>query len=100
MKTKIPQRLQPILWSRDVKSLDLEKDRAYIINQTLACGTFKHLNSLFKAYSEEEIKKVFLKKPMKIYSPLSFNWIKTILLENLKQTPDENKYVENLPRNI
>ncbi|MCH7730371.1 hypothetical protein IID21_02445 [Patescibacteria group bacterium] len=96
---KIPKSLQPILWSRDINSLDLNKNRAYIINQVLAYGTMEHIKWLFQNYSQREIKKVFIKKPIKIYSPSAFNWINTVLLEN-KKPLDKTRYVENTPRNI
>lgn len=96
---KIPKSLQPILWSRDINSLDLNKNRAYIINQVLAYGTMEHIKWLFQNYSQREIKKIFIKKPIKIYSPSAFNWINTVLLEN-KKPLDKTRYVENTPRNI
>lgn len=97
--SKIPKSLQAIFWSRDINSLKLNKDRVYIVNQVLAYGTMEHIRWLFQNYAQAEIKKVFLKKPIKVYSPSAFNWINIVLLEN-KKPLDKTKYVENTPRNI
>jgi len=37
-KRKIPKFLQGVLWSVEVDDLDLQKDRAYIVNQILVYG--------------------------------------------------------------
>lgn len=62
IKTKIPKKMQWLFWSYDIKSLDLEKDKDYIIPQVLNYGIWDDLKWLFKAYSEREIKNV-VKKP-------------------------------------
>lgn len=95
----VPKNLQGILWSRDVNNLDLEGDKAYIINQILAYGTLESIAWLFKTYSKDKIAEVFVNKPIKNYTASSFNFAKNILLEN-KSNLSEEKYVENLPRNI
>jgi len=96
---KIPKSLQPILWSRDVNNLNLKKDRAYIINQILAYGTADHLKWLFKNYPRRIVVNTFVEKPIKVYSPSAFNFVKTILLSKEKDIR-QDRYVENLPRNI
>ena len=97
--TKIPKKLQGILWSRDTKNLDLEKDSSYIINQVLAYGTIDHIRWLLKTYTKEKIRGIYTKTPMKIFTPAGFNWINKILLENLRNL-DENKYIQNAHRDI
>jgi len=57
-KFKILQKLQGVLWSYDVRDLDLKKDREYIITQVLNYGTWEDLKLLYKLYSEKEIKEV------------------------------------------
>jgi len=57
-KFKILQKLQGVLWSYDVRDLDLEKDKEYIITQVLNYGTWEDLKLLYKLYPEKDIKKV------------------------------------------
>ncbi|MBZ1348581.1 MAG: hypothetical protein KYQ20_02385 [Candidatus Nealsonbacteria bacterium] len=93
---KIPSSFQGILWSVNVKNLDLEKDKIYIIHQVLEYGNLKEIAWLFKVYSKRDAKEVFEKMPMKIYSPQSFYFIKNIILD-LKEKPfSSKKYVATL----
>lgn len=96
----IPSALQGILWSKSVKKLNLEKDKAYIINQILAFGNLDHYKWLFKTYALEEIVEVFCKHPLKIYQKSTFNFVKNILLELENFQLRQEKYVTTLPRNI
>lgn len=97
---KIPHWLQPILWSVDVTDLDLRKNKSYIINQILSLGTLEELKWLFSTYPRQTLKEIFVKKPSKIYTPSSFNFVKNILLglKNKKLSP--KYYVKSLPRDI
>lgn len=96
----IPKNLQGVLWSIPVEDLDLQRNRNYIIHQILAYGTWENLKWLFKAYSSEEIKFVFLNHPEKDYTFPAFNFTKNILL-NLNSTfVDQTSYVRSFPRNI
>jgi len=62
VKNKIPSKWQWLLWSYDIKSLDLKRDKEYIITQVLNYGSWDDLKLLFKIYSEKELKEI-LKKP-------------------------------------
>lgn len=97
---KIPHWLQPILWSADVADLDLKKNRGYIINQILSLGTIKELKWLFKTYSRRILREIFVKKPTKIYTPSSFNFVKNILLDIKNKKLSPKYYVKSLPRDI
>jgi len=93
---KIPRSFQSILWSCNVKNLDLEKDKVYIIHQVLNYGNLEQICWLFKMYGRDEIKKVFLKKPVNIYYPSTLSFIKNIVL-NLKNVPIKKKqYIKSL----
>jgi Cu/Ag efflux protein CusF len=98
MKTKfqksIPSKFQPILWSKNVKDLDLKKDKVYIIHQILSYGNLEQIKWLFKVYKKEEIKKVFLKSPKKIYIPAVFYFIKNFILDLRKKRLKKEKYVK------
>ena len=93
---KIPKSFQGILWSVNVKNLDLGKDRVYIIHQILSYGTLEQIRWLFGVYSRREIKRVFETSPMKVYNFPTFNFIKNIVL-GLKEEPFFSKnYVATL----
>lgn len=92
----VPKNLQGILWSADVKNLNLEKDKIYIIHQVLMYGDLKEIAWLFKVYSKKEISDVFKGSPMKIYSPQAFYFIKNIILNLKKKSLPSEKYVASL----
>lgn len=95
---KIPHELQGVLWSADVKSLDLDKDRGYIIHQIFSYGTLDEIKWLFSAYSKNEIIKTFISVPYKDYFPARFNFVKNIILKLKDQYLDPRLYVKNIPR--
>lgn len=95
-QSKIPESLQGILWSCNVKDLDLEKDKVYIIHQVLSYGELKQIRWLFKIYGKKIIREVFLKKPVNVYSSSNLSFIKNILL-GLKNVPIKKKqYIQSL----
>jgi len=94
---KIPSSLQSIFWSVRLEDLDLEKDKVYIINQTLSYGGLEELRWLFKTYPQETIKKIFINQPIKTYRAPTFNFVKKILLGIEEPLPEE-RYVINTPR--
>jgi len=96
--SKVPRKLQGILWSVDVGQLDLKENKSYIINQVLSFGTFEELKWLFRSYSKEDISEVFLEQPSKVYSPSAFNFSKSVLLDLDGVEIPPNKYVRTLPR--
>jgi len=62
-KSKIlPKKLQAVLWSYDIKKIDLERNKKEIITQVLNYGDWQDLKWLFRTYSEKEIKEV-IKNP-------------------------------------
>lgn len=97
-KVKLPQNLQAILWSRDIKKIDPEKDRNYIVHQILAYGGWNHLTWLVKNYNLRQIRKIFITKPAKDYSARSFNFVRKILLKIPESAIDERRYVKTFSR--
>ena len=57
-KAKIPKKMKWLFWSYNIDSLDLRKDKDYIIVQTLNYGTWEDVKWLFRVYSEKEVIKV------------------------------------------
>jgi len=94
-KNKIPKYLQPLLWCKSPKNIDLERDKVYIIHQVLSLGNLKHLKWLFKTYSFSTIKKTFLRYPKKIYRPAALQFVKIILRISNKKI-NEKKYCKTL----
>ena len=93
---KIPSNFQGILWSVNVKNLDLEKDKVYIIHQVLEYGDLNEIAWLFRVYSKKEVRRVFEKIPMKVYRPQGFNFIKDIILGLEKKQISSERYVTTL----
>lgn len=90
-----PKDLQGVLWSKDVLRLDLQKDKTHIIHQVLMYGSLAQVDWLRGTYSDEEIRKVFIREPKKIYSPAAFNFTKNYLLGIKKNLP-ASKYVKSV----
>ena len=95
-KKAIPLALQSILWSSDIKDLDLEKNKNYIINQVLIYGTFKEISWLYKTYGKPQIIRIFLDFPSKSYPAFMFNFVKNYLLGLSNKSLDENAYVTSI----
>lgn len=94
MKIEIPQRFQGILWSADIRNLDLEKNKNYIIHNVLMYGNFSDIKWLLKVYSPEAIKSVFISSPRKIYTKPIFLLIKNFILDLRNFELEEKKYVQ------
>jgi len=71
-KYRILQKLQNVLWSYDVRDLDVARDKKYIITQVLNYGTWQDLKLLYKLYPEKDIKKV-------VSHPARGLWFKKVL---------------------
>lgn len=90
----VPASLQGILWSKNTKKLDLQKDKIYIIHQVLSAGSLKEVRWLFRTFARKEIVSVFKKFPQKIYTKSKFNFVKNFVLRISAQL-DEKKYLKN-----
>lgn len=95
-KQQVPARLQHVLWSCDVKDLDLEEHKAYIIHQILMLGDFSELEWLFKTYSRREVINIFTRVPYKNYPRVAFNFVKNYILGLKNNWFDENKYITSI----
>lgn len=97
-KRRIPKRLQGVLWSVDVKDLDLERSKAYIIHQIFGYGTMEEILWVFRTYAKKDIIKTFMTKPYKDYIGGRFYFVKNYLLHLNHWHPDIRYYVRNTPR--
>lgn len=89
----IPKLLQAVLWSADIKKLDIERDKGYIIHQILIYGTLDNLKWLFNTYSRQEVINVFLNVPYKNYPKPNFYFIKNFIANLRNMILEEDKYV-------
>lgn len=69
---KPPKFLQSSLWSYNLNSLDLEKDKELIITQVLNYGTWPEVKWLLRRYSDQEIKEV-------VKNPRRGMWLRKVL---------------------
>lgn len=95
MSRKIPRKLQAVLWSTDIKLLDIEKHKGYIIHQILRYGSLADIKWLFKTYTKDKISDFFLGHPSKNYARKDFHFIKNYVL-GLRENLDINKYVTSI----
>ena len=95
----IPEKLKAILWSKNIKTVDAEIDKIYIIHQILSYGGIDEIKLLLKIYSFKEIKNIFLDFPKKIYTKPVFLFVKNYLLKINKEL-DEKYYVKSFSKCI
>ena len=93
-KKELPENLKGILWSKNINDVDLENDKIYIINQVLSFGDIEEIKWLFKNYTLDEIKMVFINIPKKIYTRPVFLFVKEYILK-INTGLDEKKYVKS-----
>lgn len=91
----IPKSLKGILWSRKLDKLDPQKDKSYIVNQILSFGSLKNIHWMLKKYSKKEVEETFVKKPRKVYTHQSFNFVKNHILKITREL-NSRKYVKSL----
>ena len=94
-RINFPTRLKGVFWSRNLKDLDVNKDKDYIIHQLLMYGSLEDIKWLSSIYSDENIKKIFVNNPKKIYTQASFNFIKNYLLR-ISDRLNEFDYVKSV----
>ena len=92
---KIPTDLQGVFWSKKITNLDLSLNKEYVIHQVLMYGSLEQINWLKSVYTDEEIRKVFLENPKKLYTPQTFNLIKNYILK-IKADLPAPKYVKTV----
>ena len=93
----LPEKLKAILWSKNIKALNPETDKVYIIHQVLSYGDIGEIKLLLKIYSLKEIKDIFLNFPKKIYTKPVFLFVKNYLLKINKEL-DEKYYVKSFSK--
>jgi hypothetical protein len=98
-KRALPEKLRALLWSKNVKAIDPEADKVYIIHQVLSYGDIDEIKLLLEFYSPEEVRNIFINFPKRIYTKPVFLFIKNYLLRVNKKL-DEKYYVKSFSRCI
>ncbi len=75
----LPLRLQGILWSQDVRTLQTDRDKVPIIHHIFAFGELEDIRWLRKVYSPRQLRGVFTRQPMKVYTRPSWRFAQRIL---------------------
>lgn len=99
-RKRISKRLQAILWSADIKDLDLQKHKGYIIHQIFSYGNLEDIKWVLANYPKKEIANTFKKVSYKDYRAARFFFVKDYILSLRNFHPDERLYVKNIPRAI
>lgn len=100
MNTPLPEKLQGVLWSKSINSLNIDKDQTYIIHQIFSHGRMEDILWLFKTYPPSTLKKIFISHAFKDYDAARFYFIKNYILDLKKTELNEKNYVKNTPRDI
>lgn len=93
----LPEKLKVILWSKNIKTLNPETDKVYIIHQVLSYGDIDDIKLLSKIYTLKEIKNIFLNFPKKIYTRPIYLFVKNYLLKINKEL-GEKYYVKSFSK--
>ncbi len=84
-KKTIPSKLRWLFWSYDISSLNLNKDKDYIIPQVLNYGTWDDVRWLQKVYLEQKIREVVKNPSRGIWFEKVLNFWTTIFNIRLKK---------------
>lgn len=93
---QIPISLQPVLWSVNVKHLDQDRDKGYIIHQVLNYGSFADLRWLLQTYPKNDVVDVFVNQPSKTYPKPVFRFVKNYILGLKDRNLNENAYTTSI----
>src|SRR4030066_2161531 len=93
----LPEKIKVILLSKNIKTLNPETDKVYIIHQVLSYGDIDDIKLLSKIYTLKEIKNIFLNFPKKIYTRPIYLFVKNYLLKINKEL-GEKYYVKSFSK--
>lgn len=93
---RLPRSWRGLLWSVPLNRLDIRRDRAAIIHHVLAFGTLQDIRALRHLYSSADIRHVFARSPLGVYSPAAFSFVKNILLGLRRARLDVTRYTKRV----
>jgi len=89
----VPESFQPFLWSVDVKKIDINAQKRYIIHQLLHYGDIDAFHWLEDTYSLSTLQDVFVHHPEKMYTEKSFAFVQKFLLHLNGEKIEKERYV-------
>ena len=94
---QLPQFIKSVLWSYDIKTVSLERDKRIIITQCLNYGTLGSIKWLFRTYGEAEIKKVVSEPNRGMWWKKVLNFWVTVLDIEIPKKTFENAIIKLKP---
>ncbi len=91
--------MQALLKSAAIDDLDLQQNKAYIIHQILALGTWEQVAWMLKHYGTDTVRDTFQTQPMKLYSPEALHF-SHLILDMPESQILRDRYDKTTPRNI
>lgn len=85
---------QGVVWSKNKDKLG-RNDKVYVVNQTLMFGSLAEISEILRKYGKDEVRDIFLQKPLKIYSQSGVNFVAKMIL-GVKEDIDFDRYVKSL----
>ncbi|HAJ44833.1 MAG: hypothetical protein UV53_C0015G0013 [Candidatus Azambacteria bacterium GW2011_GWE1_42_9] len=82
---KIPQKMRWLFWSYDIKTINFDRDKDYVISQVLNYGTWDDIKWLKEIYSDEEIKEIVKNPGRGVWFEKVLNFWTTIFNIRLKK---------------
>lgn len=93
-KKRIIARLSPLIWTKEPKEIDIDKDKNLIIHHVLSMGDLQDIGLLYEIYSKKQIIDEFLKPRKGLYPEPIFKFIKIFL--GIDKKLDEADYVKSI----
>lgn len=93
---RLPRSWRGLLWWAPLDQLDIRRDRAAIIHHVLAFGTLRDIRTLRRFYAPDEIRRVFARTPLQVYSAPAFYFVKDILLNLRRSRLNASRYTKRV----
>ena len=94
---QLPQSIKTVLWSYNIDTVSLERDKETIITQCLNYGTLEDIKWVLKTYSEQEIRKIVSHPKRGMWWKKTLNFWITILDEKIPKKDFENATIKIKP---
>jgi len=91
---KAPKWMQGVLWSVNVEKLDVDRNKSYVITQSLNHGNVKILEWIFKNFSKDEIVSEIINPMRGVWYPRVLNYWQ----KKLEVKIPEEKYQKAIKR--
>ncbi|MFH1896162.1 MAG: hypothetical protein ABH814_01645 [bacterium] len=85
-----------LFWSNPKINIKDPKNLPYITHQTLMFGSLKDIKKLIQKFGKAKVRKVFLEKPINIYTKPAFKFTKKFILNMGNKKLNEKDYVKSI----